>query len=168
MGRRRAGQPEPARAGRRARSDRLSGPRDRQRSRVYAWENRVVAPRDPTTISFRAAQATVDAIWSDLGLRYPPAVERLPRQAFATMANANRLSLFLPDRTASWCLLHELAHSMTTTEDGRSDGHGPIFMGVYVRLLVRYLRLDAAELVRSLQDAGIGIARDARPVFLDP
>jgi hypothetical protein len=56
---------------------------------------------------------------------------------------------------------------MSTTDDGRSDGHGPIFMGLYARMLVRYLRLDGASLLASLRDAGISIARDARPVFLD-
>jgi hypothetical protein len=36
---------------------RLSGPRDRQRRRVYLWEARVVAPCDPTTLPFSAPQA---------------------------------------------------------------------------------------------------------------
>ena len=127
-----------------------------------------MAPRDRTTIAFATAQAMVDAIWSDMDLRYPPAVERLPRHATATLASANRLSLCLPARTPAWCLLHEIAHAMSTTDDGRSDGHGPVFMGLYVRLLVRYLRLDEAWLLASLQDAGISIERDACPVFLDP
>lgn len=142
-------------------------PRDAQRGRVYAWENRIVAPRDPTTLPFSAAQAMIDAIWSDMGLRYPPAAERLPAQSTKTLARANRLSVALPERTPSWCLLHELAHAMTSTEDGHNDGHGPNFMGVYARLLTRYLRMDEAELLSSLADAGIRIARDARPVFLD-
>jgi hypothetical protein len=126
-----------------------------------------VAPRDPTTIGFASAQAMVDAIWADMDLRYPPAVERLPRHATATLARANRLSLCLPDRTPAWCLLHEIAHAMSTTDDGRSDGHGAIFMGLYARMLVRYLRLNEAYLLASLRDAGISIARDAPPVFLD-
>jgi hypothetical protein len=41
-------------------------------------------------------------------------------------------------------------------------------MGQYLRMLVRYLRLDETYLLASLRDAGISIARDARPVFLDP
>jgi hypothetical protein len=127
-----------------------------------------VAPRDRTTVAFAATQAMVDAIWSDMDLRHPPAVERLSRRATATIASANRLSLHLPDRIPAWCLLHEIAHAMSTTDDGRSDGHGPVFMGQYMRMLVRYLRLDEACLLASLRDAGISIARDARPVFLDP
>jgi hypothetical protein len=110
----------------------------------------------------------VDGIWSDMGLRYPPRVETLPRQASATVASANRLSIWLAERTPSWCLLHELAHAMTSHADGRSDGHGPLFVGVYVRLLVRYLRLDRLMLIESLLDAGIDVTPDARAVFVDP
>jgi hypothetical protein len=118
LGRRRSGQPEPPGARRSAETTRLSGHRDLQRRRVYAWEERVVAPCDPTSLPFPAAQAMVDAIWSDMGLRYPPVVAPLPRQATATVARANRLSILLADRTPSWCLLHELAHAMTSHADG--------------------------------------------------
>jgi hypothetical protein len=34
---------------------------------------------------------------------------------------------------------------MTSTHDGASDGHGPRFMGLYLQLLDRYLRLPAAS-----------------------
>jgi hypothetical protein len=127
-----------------------------------------VAPRDPTTLPFSAAQAMVDAIWSDMGLRYPPAVTSLPRQARTTIARANRLSILLADRTPSWCLLHELVHAMTSHADGRSDGHGALFTGIYVQLLARYLRLDRRMLINSMRDAKIEILYDARPVFVDP
>ncbi|MEA2729948.1 MAG: hypothetical protein QOF70_4423 [Acetobacteraceae bacterium] len=127
-----------------------------------------MAPCDPTILLFSSAQAVVDAIGSDTGLRYPPAIVPLSRRATATMACANRLSIWLADRTPSWCVLHELAHAMTSDADGRSDGHGPALMGVYVRLIERYLRLDTRTLIDSLQDAGIEVTRDARPVFIDP
>jgi hypothetical protein len=140
--------------------------RDTQRGRVYRWEDRVVAPHDRTTIPFAAAQAMVDAIWAELGLRYPPAVERLSSRG-TTIAAANRLSLFLPEQVPAWCLLHELAHAMSTTQDGVSDGHGPVFVGLYVGLLVRYLRLDEAALLESLRAEGIRVRVGARPVFLD-
>jgi len=109
----------------------------------------------------------VNAIWADQGLLYPPAVERLPRQARRTIASANRLALYLPEETPEWCLLHELAHAISTTADGHTDGHGPIFMGLYVLLLVRYLRLDQPALLKSLHQSNIRIFTDARPVFLD-
>src|ERR1700738_1145919 len=141
--------------------------RDHQRARVYAWEDRVVAPLDPTTLPFAAAQGLVNAIWAEMGLHFPPAVERMPAQATTRLADASRLAIRLPAHTPSWCVLHELAHAMTTTHDGVSDGHGAVFMGMYVRLLVRYMRLDGEWLRTSLDAAGIAVDSDARPVFVD-
>jgi hypothetical protein len=109
----------------------------------------------------------VAAIWAELGLLYPPAVEHLPRNARTTMASANRLSLFLPDKTPSWCLLHELAHAMSSTQDGHSDGHGAIFVGLYCQLLVRYLRFDGDALLVSLREARISVQEDAKALFQD-
>ena len=52
--------------------------RDRQRGKVYAWEERFVAPLDPSSVSFAQAQGMVNAIWAEMGLRFPPKVEPLP------------------------------------------------------------------------------------------
>ena len=145
----------------------MTAGRDGQRARVYAWEDRVVAPGDPTHVAFAAAQGMVDAIWSEMGLLYPPRVERLPAQARCRVADANRLRIRLPAATPSWCLLHELAHAMTSTQEGVSDGHGPVFMGVYLQLLARYLRLDPAKLGASLAAARIQVRPGATPVFCD-
>ena len=89
----------------------------------------------------------VDAIWAEMGLRFPPKVERLPGQARATLADANRLSIRLANASPSWWLLHELAHAMTSTHDGGSDGHGPRFVGLYAQLLTRYLRIPTDALL---------------------
>lgn len=142
--------------------------RDAQRQRVYAWEDRVVAPHGGGSIAFAAAQPMVDAIWAELGLRFPPRVAPLPPQARRRVADANRLRLRLPPACPPWVLLHELAHALSSTQDGASDGHGAVFMGLYLDLLVRYLRLDRGMLLASLAAAGIAVQEDARPVFLDP
>ena len=141
--------------------------RDRQRARVYAWEERFVAPRDSSSVSFAQVQGVVDAIWADMGLRFPPKVKRLPHQACTTVADATRLLIRLADTTSSWCLLHELAHAMSSTHEGDSDGHGPRFMGLYAQMLIRYLRMPPDALGKSLHDADIEVDMDARPVFLD-
>jgi hypothetical protein len=140
---------------------------DRQRARVYAWEDVVVAPRGGDLQPFAHAQPMVDAIWADLGLRHPPAVEPLPRQSRRLQADANRLRLRLPERWPSWLLLHELAHALSSTAEGNSDGHGPRFMGLYLQLLERYLRLPTADLVESLATHGIACDVAARPLFLE-
>lgn len=140
---------------------------DRQRARVYAWEDSVVAVNDRSVVSFSLAQGMVDAIWVDFGLRYPPKVERLPRQSRRLQADGSRLRLRLPQTFPSWLLLHELAHALSSAADGTSDGHGPDFVGLYVQLLTRYLRLPATGLIRSATEAGIVIHPDARPYFVD-
>jgi hypothetical protein len=119
-------------------------------------------------VPFATAQGMVDAIWAESGLRYPPKVEKLPRQSRRLLANATRLVLRLPDALPCWCLLHELAHAMAATHEGESDLHGPRFMGLYLRLLVRYLRLPEAALLTSSRAAGIDVDPDAVPPFLDP
>jgi hypothetical protein len=141
--------------------------RDAQRSRVYAWEDRVVGRGDSTVIPFAAAQGMVDAIWADLDLRFPPKAEALPKQSRRLQADGSRLRIRLPESFPSWLLLHELAHALTSSHDGVSDGHGPGFMGVYIRLLVRYARLPEAALLQSAKAAGIRVTRDATPSFID-
>jgi hypothetical protein len=118
-------------------------------------------------VGFAQAQAMVAAIWAELGLRYPPAVEPIPRQARRRLADGSRLLIRLPSSVPAWCVLHELAHAMTDTHDGRSDLHGPVFVGVYVQLLERYLRLPRERLLGSLRASGIAVDPAARPVFLD-
>ena len=144
----------------------MTGVRDRQRSKVYAWEERFVAPRDQSSIAFAQAQGMVDAIWTEMGLLFPPKVEPLPRQARSMVADANRLSIRLPDASPSWWLLHELAHAMTSANDGRSDGHGPKFIGLYAQLLTRYLRIPSDALLTSLRVAGIEMDTRAVPISL--
>ena len=141
--------------------------RDRQRARVYAWEEQFIAPRDQTAVAFTQVQGMIDAIWADLGLRFPPKVERLPQQARCTVADATRLWIRLPQSSPSWLLLHELAHALSSTHDGASDGHGPVFMGQYAQMLIRYLRISADVLLRSLETAGIAVDMPAKPVFVD-
>ena len=141
--------------------------RDRQRTRVYAWEKQFIAPRDQTSIAFPQAQGIVDAVWADMGLRFPPRIERLPRQARCLAADATRIAIRLPQSSPSWLLLHELAHALSSTHDGVSDGHGPVFVGFYAQLLARYMRVPTEELTQSLAAFGVEADLRARPIFID-
>ena len=141
--------------------------RDHQRARVYAWEDRMIAPRDRSTLPYATAQGMVSAIWAEMGLRFPPKVAMLPGQARRLQADASRLLVRLPPIMPSWLLLHETAHALSSTHEGASDGHGPVFMGLYIQLLERYMRWCAAELVHSARADGIKVHPDARPPFLD-
>jgi hypothetical protein len=141
--------------------------RDHQQARVYAWEGEAVVPRGQAPLPFAAAQGMVDAIWAEIGLSWPPKVERLPRQARRLLGSGSRLALRLPDPVPAYLLLHELAHALSSTADDESDGHGPRFVGLYLQLLTRYLRLPEDALLRSLQAHGIAVDRAAKPAFVD-
>jgi hypothetical protein len=146
---------------------------DRQRSRVYAWEDRVVAPHDPTRIARAAAQGMVAAIWAEplwqgRGLRFPPKVAAFDALPISRVAEYSRLTIRLRPLTPSWCLLHENAHAMTAHHDGASDGHGACFVGVYLRLLTHYLRLPEPMLLASLAEARIIVDRAALPWMFQP
>ncbi len=134
---------------------------------LYAWEDRVVAPRDRSRVPFARLQALVDHVWAAEGLRFPPRIRPLPTQARKTVARATRLAIEAPPELPSWVLLHELAHAMTSTAEGDNDGHGARFVGLYLRLLVRHARMPEEELARSLRAAGIASDPEARPAFLD-
>ena len=56
---------------------------------------------------------------------------------------------------------------MTSTYDGRSDGHGAKFIGLYAKLLTRYLRIPSEALLVSLRAAGIEMDMRAEPIFID-
>jgi hypothetical protein len=141
----------------------MTSARDR---RVYAWENRVVAPLDRSVVPFDRMQAIVDHVWAAEGLRWPPRVR--PRRASrATLATGSRLAIEAPPELPTWVLLHEVAHALTSTAGGHGDGHGPDFVGTYVRLLVTHCRLDRAMLAETLAVDGIRWNPDAKPAFLD-
>jgi hypothetical protein len=138
---------------------------DRAARRLYAWEDAVVAPRDRSLVPFAQLQALVDHVWAGEGLRWPPRVRPLSGRAHGTVARATRLAVEAPGALPSWILLHELAHALTSTVEGETDGHGPDFVGTYVRLLVRYARLPEALLTDTLTEAGINWNPNARPAF---
>jgi hypothetical protein len=135
--------------------------RDRHAAKLYAWEDKVVAPRDRSLVPFARLQALVDHVWAEEGRRWPPRVRPLPKQARRTVARATRTAIEAPAELPSWVLLHEIAHALTAEVDGNHAGHGPDFVGAYLRLLVRHARLDRAMLEESLAKAGIAWSRDA-------
>ncbi len=140
--------------------------KDPQRRRLYAWEDREVAPRDTSLVPYAQLQTLVDYVWVQEGLAWPPLIRPLSKRARRTVARATRLAIEAPERLATWVLLHELAHAMSSTAEDRSDGHGPIFVGLYLKLLVAYARMPRAELEASLRRARLEWDPAAHAVFL--
>jgi hypothetical protein len=55
---------------------------------------------------------------------------------------------------------------MSSNLEGESNGHGAIFMGIYIQLISRYMKLSYTRLVDSAFEYGLRVRIDARPVFL--
>lgn len=138
-------------------SSRMNKPKlmDYQRQRVYDWEDQFINA-DKSLVLPEQAQSLVDYIWKEEGLSHPPRVQLLTKAATRKEASANRMGLWMHERgTKTTVLLHELAHSMTSTFDGGSCQHRPRFVGVYMQLLNKYARIDLPLLMFTAKQAGV-------------
>lgn len=122
---------------------------DRQRSRVYRWEDRVVVPGRDQPLTLDACRRLVETVyrWAEADCVHtpgwaPPIVGCGRGRRYAC---GSRAVIELPRwaRTAP-IVLHECAHGLAP------DQHGPCFVAVYVALLERFLGLDGAMLRASL------------------
>ena len=139
--------------------------RDKQKSAVYDWESREVAPHDKNPVPFAQIDSIVRHVWASEGLMYPPLVEKMPtRNKLA--GDGCRTMLRFQSPTYTWIVLHEISHALTAECDGRTNKHGALFMGMYCQLLQRYLHLNIAELAETAQQAGLRVKLDATPVFI--
>lgn len=130
---------------------------DFQRSKAYSWEDIHVHRKDRKKIPFDQVQLSVDYIWKEEGLEYPPKVVEMAKQNRNAEAKASRLKVHVkPEGITSSVLLHELAHSLTSQADtGKSAKHGPRWVGVFIDLLVKYGRHDRHELEVTAKSAGV-------------
>ncbi len=141
--------------------------REFQQSAVYAWENKVIAPLDKTHVPFNQIESIVNYIWKMEGLCFPPKVEELPKQSRKVCARGCRTVVKFPKTgTYTWIIAHELSHVQTCDMDGKSNLHGALFLGIYLQLLGRYLKLDVVELAHSADAAGLEFNLEAKSVFI--
>lgn len=141
--------------------------RDYQKSRVYAWENKFIHPRCTRVLCFKECQAFVDGIFLCEGLIGAPKVIPMPKQNRTAMSKANRKSIWVQDTIPASVLIHEMAHSLTMTIDNKSDDHGPDFVGVYIKLLDKYMGIPLALSMYTLSQTKIVYNLGAQYYFTD-
>lgn len=125
--------------------------RDFQQSKVYAWEQKYIAPISKRVIDFNDARLFVNGVWLSMGLIGPPDIEIMANQATATYAVGCREYIRIRRQTPAWVIIHELGHSLT------SDGHGPDFVGVYAKMLEKVLNVPLPLSMYTLNLAGVKI-----------
>jgi hypothetical protein len=137
--------------------------RDNQRSKVYAWERKVVATLGGEDIykpDFQTLQECEDfagPIWTKergrLGLArvVAPTIDRPSWGQRRAMAHHSH-KITLPRWARSrWVILHELAHRLTPSD----EAHGPRFVGVLMGLAARWLSYDVNQLMALADDMGV-------------
>lgn len=139
--------------------------RDFQQHKCYSWEDLHVHNRDRSVIPFDQVQAIVDYVWQGEGLAHPPKVREMDKRNTTALASADRLGVWVrPEGIKTTHLLHELAHSLTSLHDGRNAAHGPRFVGVFFKLLVKYARFDLCELEYTARSAGVKFNYDGKVI----
>lgn len=132
---------------------------DFQKSKVYAWENKVVEKWDTSpAMSISEIEDLVSFVWASEGLNHPPRVVE-PRST-KQCATGGRFEVQFPQNMRRrWIVLHELAHSINRLGgDEICDGHGPRFVKIYVGLLIKYLYMNPLVLNYTLNESKVKIA----------
>jgi hypothetical protein len=140
--------------------------RDSQRSAVYSWERNNIAHFDVKPVPFNQVQAIIDYVWAQEGLEYPPQAELLPKNATGRAGDATRTKVRFRESTYTWIILHELAHSLTSNIEYESNHHGSLFMGMYIQLLNRFLKIPYDVMRDSAEASGLEVKPDAKPIFI--
>lgn len=143
--------------------------RDYQKQKVYDWEDKYIQKYDKSQVPFKDIKNIVDYVWQSEGLEYPPRVEAFSAKVKRRLGDATRNCVrFHEDRTTTtMVILHELAHSMTSDFEGRTAKHGELFVGMYMKLLAKYLDIPWTVLYYTAGRAGIDYDTSVKPVFLD-
>lgn len=138
---------------------------DYQVKNVYRWEDKHF-PEGPD-VKFEHAQALVNHVWAAEGLLYPPIVSPFETNVRKSAGKANRLNIWLQPVVSTKTILHEIAHSMTSDFEHGSAWHGPMFVGVYAKLLQKYMGVDLFTILQTCAIEKVDIDIMASPIFTD-
>lgn len=140
--------------------------REYQQSRVYDWEQHHVPKGE--WIPFGEIQTHINHLWDAMGLKFPPRLEQMPKQNRKWAGAANRDKVQIPIAGCSTrTLLHELAHTMTMNLDGLGHQHNEFFVGMYIVLIERFLRVAAPLLHYTAKISGVNSTLNQTPSIAD-
>ena len=142
--------------------------RDFQRSRLYSWERAdlktawQVLPEDNEPLGEAGAQELARTVWAreERCFGSPPMVRVMNnRGRGSAFRHEIRLSGSYRTTQTRWYILHELAHVIHLREGAVVASHGPEFCLLYAQLLDRYTSANFRDVVNSMRDAGLKVAR---------
>lgn len=138
---------------------------DYQRQHVYNWQAELP---EGQRVKLEHAQQLVDYVWAQEGLLYPPKVGPIAKNTVRWAGAANRSIIKLQPVVSTRTVLHEMAHSMTSSAiTDMSHQHNEVFVGVYMRLLEKYMNIGMPLLMFSASKHKVNYDQFARPSILD-
>jgi hypothetical protein len=157
---------------------RPAAPRDGQRSRLYAWEEEILAPRAPDEqLTLKECQELADRLLEETGLALGVEVRDGGHSGSARWLPGTRFAgrIKLPRGCRQpWVLLHEMAHVLCDHRYVSPEGtptvaaHGPEFVRTYLDLLERYVGLPVCELERAARRAGLRVSPPESSAYMTP
>lgn len=140
---------------------------DKQKSVLYRWEERVLAPRCDRHTPYANAQMLVDGIWLAERWKHPPKVVPLSPNNKTAWAKGGRGQIQLPpEGVPTRVLIHEISHACSS-EHTCGNGHGPDFLGIYFYLLDKYCQIPYPLLLYTADQDQLKYNLSAKPWFLD-
>ncbi len=121
--------------------------RDFQRSRVYKWEDEVFPSTNTPTLSLDDSRELVHTIWDTRGPDEVPPPQVILGKSNGRSSGCREWIRLHPDHLNPIVTIHETAHALLGAA-GSCDGHGPLFMRLFLELLERY----AGEMPELAQD----------------
>ena len=134
-------------------------PRDRQRGRVYSWEQLYVySPwRNNTQLTRPEIEQLIQKVWKRVVHdNNPPTFKFSPRLRHnAGWATATNIALN-PDYPLRSIVLHEIAHSILDKLFHKKFAwHGSTFLALYIQLLVKESGFKKRPLIRGAREWGL-------------
>lgn len=139
---------------------------DFQQNLLYRWENEFIDKRGQY-LKFDEIKPVVDYVWEQEGLKYPPLVDVLHHNDKAEARGCRNSVWFHPRGTTTKTVLHELAHALTADFEYGTNMHGPDFVGMYMKLLEKYMGYPLPFLMYTAHKIGLKFNILARCPFKD-
>lgn len=130
---------------------------DFQKSRTYAWERAAVEGFRDDKITLDAARKLLDTMFDKLGLSVPK-IKLDPRRS----RTCSYYGWVHEIRMAEWGLtvpivIHEAAHAVVNKlgASGNVSAHGPLYVRVYIDMLVEFGGYDKDHLEQTAKERGL-------------
>jgi hypothetical protein len=142
-------------------------PRDTQRSKVYAWDQKIY-PKNPKMLTLIECQQLVDELCGIYSVKASTVTDGRSRTRGCWSPRNNQIRMPRWTRHTNY-MIHEIAHAIVGQwqrvehigNDPADGVHGPTFMRVYIDLLAKYgeaISLSASDLAKNAKDTGLKVA----------